>query len=79
MMPSGNFGGLSASTSKMIMDIFDYCENTPINKSMHKAALQQIVNDHIDGFHIDIVLMMLEKRKFITINDSFTFTFNIKS
>jgi hypothetical protein len=78
MMPAGDFSGLSASTCKMIMDIFDYCENTPINKTLHKAALQQIVNDHISAFSIDIVLMMLEKRKFITINDSFTFTFNTK-
>jgi hypothetical protein len=76
MMPSGDFSGLSASTCKMIMDIFDYCENTPINKTMHKNALQQIVNDHVPSLHIDIVLMFLEKRNFITINDSFTFTFN---
>ena len=79
MMPSGDFSGLSAGTSKMILDIFDYCQDTPINKQMHKNALQSIVNDHIDGFHIDIVLMMLLKRGFITINDSYTFTFNIKS
>jgi len=76
MMPIGDFSGLSASTSKMILDLFDYCENTPINKTMHKNALQQIVNDHVPALHIDIVLMFLEKRKFITINDSFTFTFN---
>jgi hypothetical protein len=76
MMPNGDFSGLSASTSKMILDLFDYCENTPINKTMHKNALQQIVNDHVPALHIDIVLMFLEKRNFITINDSFTFTFN---
>ena len=76
MMPLGNYSGLSASTSKMIIDIFDYCQDTPINKTMHKNALQQIVNDHVPSLHIDIVLMFLEKRKFITINDSFTFTFN---
>jgi hypothetical protein len=77
MMPAGDFGGLTVNTAKMIMDLFDYCENTPINKQMHKAALQQIVDDHVPALHIDIVLMMLEKRKFITINDSYTFTFNI--
>ena len=75
-MPVGDFSGLSASTSKMILNLFDYCQNTPINKTLHKAALQQIVNDHVPSLHIDIVLMFLEKRKFITINDSFTFTFN---
>ena len=79
MIPSGDFSGLTANTAKMIMELFDYCENTPINKQMHKNALQQIVNDRIDGFHIDMVLMMLEKRGFITINDSYTFTFNTKS
>ena len=78
MMPVGDFSGLSASTCKLILDIFDYCENTPINKTLHKAALQNIINDHVPALHLDIVLMMLEKRKFITINDSFTFTFNIK-
>jgi hypothetical protein len=78
MMPAGDFSGLTVSTCKMIMDIFEYCQDTPINKNMHKNALQQIVNDHISAFSIDIVLMMLEKRKFITINDSFTFTFNTK-
>jgi len=78
MMPAGDFSGLSASTSKMIIDLFDYCQNTPINKTLHKAALQQIVDNHVSALHIDIVLMFLEKRKFITINDSFTFTFNIK-
>jgi len=76
MMPSGDFSGLYPSTCRMIMELFDYCENTPINKTLHKAALQQIVNDHVPALHIDIVLMMLEKRNFITINDSFTFTFN---
>ena len=79
MMPSGDFSGLSISTAKMILDIFDYCQDTPINKQMHKNALQQIVDEHVPALHIDIVLMMLEKRKFITINDSYTFTFNIKS
>ena len=78
-MPCGDFSGLSASTSKMILDLFDYCQNTPINKTMHKAALQQIINDHVPALHVDIVLMFLEKRNFITINDSYTFTFNIKS
>jgi hypothetical protein len=78
MIPNGDFSGLSASTCKMIMDIFDYCENTPINKTLHKAALQSIINDHISAFSIDIVLMMLEKRNFITINDNYTFTFNTK-
>jgi len=77
MMPAGDFSGLSVGTSKMIMDIFDYCENTPINKNLHKNALQQIVDEHVPALHIDIVLMMLEKRGFITINDSFTFTFKI--
>lgn len=76
MMPSGDFSGLSNHTRVLILDIFDYCQDTPINKTMHKAALQQIVDQHIDGFHIDMVIMMLHKRKFITINDSFTFTFN---
>ena len=76
MMPAGDFSGLTVTTCKMIMDIFDYCENTPINKTLHKAALQSIINEHISAFSVDIVLMMLEKRKFITINDSFTFTFN---
>jgi hypothetical protein len=76
MMPSGDFSGLSASTSKMIIDIFDYCQDTPINKTMHKNALQQIVNEHVPALHIDIVLIFLEKRKFITISDSFTFKFN---
>jgi hypothetical protein len=76
MMPVGDFSGLSASTSKMIIDLFDYCENTPINKTMHKNALQQIINEHVPSLHIDIVLMFLEKRHFIKINDSFTFTFN---
>ena len=78
MMPAGDFSGLSALTCRLIMDIFDYCQDTPINKNMHKNALQQIVNDHISAFSIDILLMMLEKRKFIAINDSYTFTFNIK-
>ena len=78
MMPAGDFSGLTVTTCKMIMDIFDYCENTPINKTLHKAALQSIINEHISAFSVDIVLMMLEKRKFITINDSFTFTFNTK-
>jgi hypothetical protein len=76
MIPVGDFSGLSASTSKIIIDLFDYCQDTPINKTMHKNALQQIVNDHVPALHIDIVLMFLEKRNFITINDSFTFTFN---
>jgi hypothetical protein len=76
MMPYGDFSGLSASTSNMIIDLFDYCENTPINKTLHKAALQNIINDHVPALHIDIVLMFLEKRKFIKINDYFTFTFN---
>lgn len=77
MMPAGDFNGLSISTAKMILDIYDYCQNTPINKQMHKNALQSIVDEHIPALHIDIVLMFLEKRKFITINDSYTFTFNI--
>lgn len=77
MMPSGNFEGLGNSTKILILNIFDYCQDTPINKTMHKAALQSIINDHVPALHIDIVLMMLEKRKFITINDSYTFTFNI--
>lgn len=76
MMPNGDFSGLSASTSKMILDLFDYCQDTPINKTMHKNALQQIVNEHVPALHIDIVLIFLEKRKFITISDSFTFKFN---
>ena len=76
MMPIGDFSGLSASTSKMILDLFDYCQDTPINKTMHKNALQQIVNEHVPALHIDIVLIFLEKRKFITISDSFTFKFN---
>ena len=76
MMPIGDYSGLSASTSKMIIDLFDYCQNTPINKTLHKSALQQIVNEHVQGLHIDIVLMFLQKRNFITINDSYTFTFN---
>jgi hypothetical protein len=76
MIPIGDFSGLSVSTCKMIIDLFDYCQNTPINKTMHKNALQQIVNDHVPALHIDIVLMFLEKRGFIKINDSFTFTFN---
>ena len=78
MMPCGDASGLSAGTSKMIMDIFEYCENTPINKTLHKNAIQNIINAHVPALHFDIVLMFLEKRKFITINDSFTFTFNIK-
>jgi len=77
MMPSGDFSGLTNANKVMILDIFDYCQDTPINKTMHKAALQQIVDQHIDGFHIDMVIMMLHKKGFITINDSFTFTFNI--
>lgn len=78
MMPAGNFEGLGNSTKILIFNIFDYCQDTPINKTMHKAALQSIVNDHVPALHIDIVLMMLEKRKFIIINDSYTFTFNIQ-
>lgn len=77
MMPAGDFSGLSDNTAIMIMDIFDYCENTPINKNLHKKALQQIIDEYVPALHFDIVLMFLEKRKFITINDSFTFTFNI--
>jgi hypothetical protein len=77
MMPAGDFSGLGNSTKVLILNIFDYCQDTPINKTMHKAALQSIVNEHVPALHIDIVLMMLEKRGFITINDSFTFTFKI--